>query len=225
MSDNTEDRGLEQRSFTITDVELRAAGDDGMVTLAGYASTFNDPYSVHDRFGAFSETILPGAWENTLSTRASKIHLLVGHGAIPIPLASSRAGSLRLSEDSHGLAFEADINPQRSGLHQDVAYAVESRAMDEMSVGMQIPTGGDRWNDENTQRWISRADLIEISVLSRGANANTTAGVRSEDLLAEIRHLQTMLEAQGANETAERHVVGLMSELARLNKRRYTPIS
>jgi len=219
MSEETviESRGVEERVFTITDVELRG-GDDGLVTLAGYASTFNNPYPVQDRWGQYAETILPGAWSDTVA-RAGNIHLMVAHGGIPIPLASTKAGSLRLAEDSHGLAFESELNPKKSGLHGDVAYAVESRAMDEMSVGMRIPAGGDRWSDSNTERFISQADLIEISVLARGANPNTTAGLRNEDLLAEIRHLQDLLAERGeVTETAERHLAGLRAELF---KRRY----
>ena len=214
-----EARGVEEREYTITEVECRGK-DDGTVTIAGYASTFNDPYHVRDRWGAFNETILPGAWKDTI--QRADIHLLVGHGAIPIPLAATGAGSLRLGEDSHGLEFEADLNPQRSSIHGDVAYAVETGAMRQMSVGMNIPEGGDRWTDGNSERFISRADLVEISVLTRGANSNTSAGLRNEELMAEIRELRDMLSERGeVTDVADRHMQGLLAELSKLNKRRY----
>jgi HK97 family phage prohead protease len=220
-SEPVESRGLEQRAFTLDEVELRA-GKDGLLTLAGYASTFNDPYKVHDRYGSFDETILPGSWDDTLRG-AGNIHLLVAHGAHPVPLASTRAGTLRLDPDSHGLGYEADIVPQRSSIHAEVAFAVERRDMDEMSVGMRIPADGDRWNDAQTERYISRADLIEISVLSRGANPSTSAGIRNEELLAEIRRLETMLDGVETSRAVDRHLAGLTEALARSAKRRYPP--
>lgn len=217
MSDMIE-RGIEQRKFSITDIEVRA-NKNGMVTLAGYASTFNQPYAVRDRWGEFDETVQPGTWTDTIADRSNKIHLLIGHGQNPIPLASNRV-NLRLSEDARGLPWEADLNPTRSQLHGDIAYAVEAGIMDEMSVGMNVVA--DRWNEAQTERSISQADLIEISLVSRGANPNTSAATRSEDILAEIRHLQGMLLERGEQtDTTERHLHGLYEEMARLNRRRY----
>jgi phage head maturation protease len=57
----TEKRGFEERQFAVSEVELRD-GETTAPVLHGYASTFNEPYVVHDKFGQFEETILPGAW-------------------------------------------------------------------------------------------------------------------------------------------------------------------
>lgn len=183
----------EERQFSLAEFEIREQ-PNGNVILAGYASTFNQPYGVRDKYGEFDETILPGAWSRTIANRGSKIHLLVGHGAIPIPLAATRAGTLKLWEDTHGLGYEAELAPRESPLHQDVAYAVRSRAMDEMSVGMRVPEGGDRWNADQSERHISEATLVEISVLPRGANPNTEAMMRGDDIIGEIRRLESMLQ-------------------------------
>ena len=212
--------GREERVYTLEDVEVRGA-DDGKVVLAGYASTFNDPYPVRDQWGAFEETILPGAWSEAI-TKTPTIPLLVGHRVDDIPLAATRAGTLQLAEDTHGLLWTAELNPARSSRHADVVYAVESRAMDEMSVGMRVPPGGDRWSAGNSERWISQANLMEISVLWRGANPHTSAAMRAEeDLLAEIRSLRDQLAEREISETAERHLAGLYVEMARLHKLRY----
>jgi HK97 family phage prohead protease len=185
----TERSGPELRS--ISEFEIRAA-DNGGWTLHGYASTFNDPYSVTDRFGTFTETILPGAWDRSLANRGHKIHLLASHGGLP--LASTNARTMRLETDKRGLAFDAELAPD-SPTAQSVASAVNRGDADEMSVGMNVPKGGDTWANSGDvlERSISEASLLEISVVARGANPNTQAAMREAELLAEIRELQHML--------------------------------
>ncbi len=159
--------GFETRA--ITEMEARQASD-GSWTVAGYASTFNDPYQVRDAHGTFSETILP-------------LHDSLPHG-------STKARNLTLTPDPHGLGYEWKPNPERSD-SMNIARGIADGSIDEMSVGMRIPDGGDAWDGD--QRSISEATLMEISVVARGANPNTEAGVREEQILAEIRKLEGML--------------------------------
>lgn len=216
---------------TISEFEARQQSD-GSWKVGGYASTFNDPYEVHDRFGTFTETILPGTWDRTLAERGHKIQLLESHGGLPF--ASTKAKSLRLSTDSHGLAWDAHLSKD-STRAQDLGVGIRDGYIDEMSVGMKIPASGDSWSQDMNDRHISEASLLEISVVARGANPNTEAAMREQELLAEIRSLRSMMQPAEPvdDETfaatadrfrqeleARRHRLPISKELARLLERR-----
>jgi len=211
-------RGVETRA--ITEMEARQASD-GSWTVGGYASTFNDPYQVRDQYGSFSETILPGAWDRSLQNRGHKIQLLALHDSLPH--GSTKARNLTLTPDAHGLGFEWRPNPERSD-SMNIARGIADQSIDEMSVGMKIPDGGDSWDGD--QRSISEATLMEISIVARGANPNTQAGLREEKILAEIRKLEgilnterteTVSDAEADAEWRIRHI----ENLSRLYKLRF----
>mgnify|MGYP000905395436 CR=1 FL=1 len=84
---------LEHRALP---VELRARGR----RLEGYAATFNTPADIG---GRFVETIARGAFAASLRTKGD-ILALVDHDP-RLVLARTRSGTLRLSEDTRGLAF------------------------------------------------------------------------------------------------------------------------
>jgi len=199
--------------------ELRAVSEfearqqsDGSWKIGGYGSTFNDPYEVHDRFGTFTETILPGTWDRTLSERSHKIQLLASHDGLPY--ASTKAKNLRLGTDAHGLAWEARLSAD-SPRGQDLGVGIRDGYIDEMSVGMRVPKSGDSWNEDMTERQISEASLLEISVVARGANPNTEAAMREQELLAEIRELRSAMGmATAAPEEIDANVDGLRAALA-----------
>ncbi len=189
-----EARAAEARELrSISEFEARQQAD-GSWKVGGYASTFNDPYEVHDRFGTFSETIMPGTWDRTLSERGHKIQLLASHGGLPY--ASTKSKSLRFSTDAHGLLWDWNVgaDSQRS---QDVAVGIRDGYIDEMSVGMRVLKSGDQWNADMTERTVSEASLLEISVVARGANPNTEASMREAELLAEIRELRAAMTPNG----------------------------
>jgi len=80
-------------------IEMRAAGR----RLEGYAAVFNTEAPI----GRFIEVIRPGAFTASLAARAD-IVALVDHDRGRL-LGRTRAGTLRLSEDSRGLAFDLDL--------------------------------------------------------------------------------------------------------------------
>lgn len=80
--------------------ELRAKGRK----LEGYAALFGTEAPIG---GGLVETIVQGAFTSTLSER-SDILALVDHDPTRV-LARTRSGTLRLSEDTRGLAFDLDV--------------------------------------------------------------------------------------------------------------------
>ena len=99
----------EVRRFTAGNLELRA-GDDGMLTFTGYASVFDAPYDMYGGpdAGGWTEVVDPGAFRKTLSEKPD-VQLLVNHE--DLPLARTKSGTMKLSDDNTGLYVEATLDP------------------------------------------------------------------------------------------------------------------
>lgn len=139
---------LEKRFQTM---ELRAKGR----RLEGYAALFGTEAQIG---GGMVETIAPGAFKSTLAQRAD-ILALVDHDPARV-LARTRSGTLRLSEDTHGLSFDLDVPDTQAG--RDVLALAERGDLGGMSFGF---TARDESVDGN-RRELREVDLFEISVVA-----------------------------------------------------------
>ena len=109
--------------------DIRADGE-GM-TFDGYAAVFNSDSNPLPGWG--TERIAPGAFTKTL-TEKRNIRMFLNHNS-DLLLASTRNGSLRLTEDDHGLKVEADLAPTTTG--RDLAILAARGDVDSMSFGFQ----------------------------------------------------------------------------------------
>jgi uncharacterized protein len=158
--------------------ELRAVEDGDGMTFTGYAAVFNSPSEPLP----FIERIAPGAFKRSLKAR-NDIKLLWNHdtGAV---LGSTRAGTLKLEEDSYGLRVTATLPPTTLG--NDVKVLVQRGDVNAMSFGFSVPAGGDSWNADGTERTLKSVRIFEVSVVAYPAYQQTagTATVRSYDAVA-----------------------------------------
>jgi len=170
-------RTREQRIFLVNGLELRDDTDRGTVHLTGYASVFDTPYEVNDLFGSFTETIRSGAFARTI--QQADIRLLVNHDGIP--LARTKSGTLRLSEDNVGLHIDADLDAG-SGAVQDVRSALARGDLDQMSFAFDRESVKDTWSSDYSQRDITEVRLYDVSIVTFPANDAATVALRSEAL-------------------------------------------
>ncbi|OYW88799.1 MAG: primosome assembly protein PriA [Sphingobium sp. 32-64-5] len=140
------DRDLERRRFA----EIRTAGK----RLEGYACLF----AAEARIGDFVETVAPGAFRESLS---GDVLALQDH-AFDKVLGRTQSGTLRLSEDTKGLAFSLDLPDTTPG--RDVLALATRGDLGGMSFGFQLPAGGDTW--DGNRRTLRSVKLLEISVVS-----------------------------------------------------------
>jgi HK97 family phage prohead protease len=155
---------LERRSAPL---EVRAKGR----RIDGYAATFG----VEARLPGVTEVLTPGAFAASLRSN-SDILALFDHDATKI-LARTRSKTLRLSEDSKGLAFDLDIPDTSHG--RDVLALAERGDLGGMSFGFYVSKGGERW--EGDKRTLTAVDLREISVVSSWpAYGETVVNARSK---------------------------------------------
>jgi HK97 family phage prohead protease len=145
--------GIERREAVLHDLEIRAEGD-GM-TLRGYAAVFNSPSQPLP----FIETIEPGAFRASLESK-NDIKLLWNHDT-SVVLGSTRAGTLRLIEDSRGLLVEANLPETQAG--KDAAISIQRGDVTAFSFGFRIPAGGDEWASAS-ERILKRVNVHEVSV-------------------------------------------------------------
>ena len=137
---------LERRAVT----ELRASGR----RLEGYAALFGTEAQI----GSFTETIAPGAFRSAL---AGDVLALLDHNEGQV-LGRTRSGTLRLTEDSKGLAFSLDLPDTQAG--RDVLALAQRDDLGGMSFGFTVPKGGESWQGQ--KRTLRAVGLKEISVVS-----------------------------------------------------------
>lgn len=169
-SERASAKGIVRRAFPVQ-LESRAKpGASGVTTISGYASVVEEPYEMWDFLGAYAEVVRSGAFTKTLS-ETPQVQLLLNHGGLA--MAYTKAGSLRLSEDSTGLHMEADVTSSRSDV-QDMLLALEDGSVDEMSFAFRVTR--QIWSPDYDQRDILEVDLHrgDVSVVNFGANPATT---------------------------------------------------
>jgi uncharacterized protein len=159
-----------------TSIEVREDGD-GM-SFSGYAAVFNSASEPLP----FIERIAPGAFRKSLRSR-NDIKFLWNHDAGEI-LGSTRAGTLTLTEDATGLRVDGTLPNTSRG--RDVAELLRRNDIDSMSFGFSVPQGGDKWNEDGSERTLKSVRLHEVSLVAWPAYTATagTVAVRGLDKIA-----------------------------------------
>jgi HK97 family phage prohead protease len=151
--------------------------EGGGLHFEGYAAVFN---SRSEDLGGFTEVVAPGAFRRSLQSR-NDVKLLFDHNPANV-LASTRAGTMTLSEDSRGLYVTAELAPTTLG--RDLAILLKRSDIDSMSFGFSVIR--DAWNDSGTERTLNSVRLMEVSIVSWPAYRETagTVSVRGLDRIA-----------------------------------------
>jgi HK97 family phage prohead protease len=176
--DNSMTPKVERRIKTDVDFEIRLEPDtkDGM-RFTGYAAVFDSDSEPLP----FTERIVPGAFKRSLKSR-NEIKMFVNHN-MDMVLASTRAKTLRLTEDSKGLLAEAELPDTTYG--RDLSVLMKRGDVHAMSFGFSVPKKGDRWSDDGTTRELLDIRLHEVSIVTGfPAYEATTASVRTLEILA-----------------------------------------
>lgn len=154
--------GLEVRAAA----EMRAIGRK----LEGHAAVFDSPTPI----GNFTEIIRAGAFRASLAKTGRDVLGLVDHDPTRL-LGRTSSGTLRLAEDSRGLAFSLDLPD--TALGRDMLELARRNDLGGMSFGFRVTT--EAW-PLAARRELRAVDLIEISVVQAfAAYASTTVQARS----------------------------------------------
>jgi HK97 family phage prohead protease len=154
------------------DFKTREDGDD--LFIEGYFAVFDSNYQIFD--GA-TESIAPGAFTDEL---AADVRALVNHDDTLV-LGRTRAGTLTLSEDTHGLYGSILVN--RNDQDAMNAYArVQRGDVSQCSFGFRILE--EDFEDRGAEvHWtIKKVKLYEVSICTFPAYTDTNVKARKDDL-------------------------------------------
>jgi uncharacterized protein len=166
---------VEQRFLNMEDFkgEFRLEKRDGKPTMiVGYPAKFN---KLSQRMWGMREVILPGAFKRTLAEGAD-VRGLVNHDENLI-LGRTKAGTMRLKEDSVGLRMEIDAPDTQ--IARDLMTSIDRGDIDQGSFRFRTITDNWRTQDGETLRELVDVDLLDASVVTFPAYEDTSIGVRS----------------------------------------------
>jgi len=170
----------EVRTFSLT--EIRAIDGDKQV-IEGHAAVFG--VKSHDL--GFREIIQPGAFADAVMS--DDVRFLLNHRGLPI--ARTKSGTLRLTEDVKGLAFRAELDPKDPDV-QRLVPKVRRGDLSEMSFafGVRDRDKDEKWYRENGElvRSLLKVQLFDVSAVSFPAYPSTDLNARSyfEQRMAEV---------------------------------------
>lgn len=178
-------------------VELRAKGESKMI--AGHAAVFNQ---LSEDLGGFREQIAPGAFAGAI--QRDDVRALFNHDPNFI-FARTANGTLRLSEDDHGLFFEAD--PTRAQWVEDLLSSIERGDVTQCSFAFR--TIRDEWQmaGPNVVRTLLEVRLYDVSPVTYPAYPQTDVGLRAAlDGLAAFRAAQGQVARAADDDGAEQAI-------------------
>jgi len=191
----------ERRTFTVRDIEARQA-DDGTMRMAGYAAVFNEASVPLP----FIEKIAPGAFRKTLS-ETPDVRLLVNHEGLP--MARTKNGTMRLSEDERGLFFEAELaNTQEA---RDLYTLVERGDVDQMSFAFRVIR--QNWSKDRSERTLTEVSLADgdVSIVTYPAYPATSVEAR-EAIKRAMNEIKAGREITGESLLVLKQIFGDLSE-------------
>jgi len=171
---------LERRMLPGLEMELRERAGRGAI-LAGHAAVTGVFYDMPD----YREMMMPGFCRRTLGEQPDVV-LVANHGYVGsgLPLARTKSnrggsGTLRLSEDSTGLAFEADLDEEDA---ESAAIIRKLRRGDldgQMSFAFTVTQ--EKWNSDSTERRVQQVNLHrgDLSIVNQAANQAAVAALRA----------------------------------------------
>lgn len=166
---------IERRTLAVDGLEVRAEGESQKIV--GHAAVFNrlsDPIR-----GRFKERISPGAFARAISEQQD-VRALVNHDP-SLVLGRTKAGTLRMSEDSTGLLVE--IDPPDTSYSRDLMESIRRGDIDQMSFGFTVvEETWTRGKDGDLDiRELRDVDLFDVSPVTYPAYPDTDVAVRSHE--------------------------------------------
>lgn len=157
-------------------------------TISGHAAVFNQEANIG---GMFREVVAPGAFRDAVGR--DDVRALFNHDPNQV-LGRTKAGTLKLSEDSAGLRYE--ILPPDTQVGRDLVVSIDRGDVSQSSFGFRVVQ--EEWDDSDDMplRTIMAAELFDVSPVTYPAYEGTDVGVRAEqDAAPALRVLKRRKES------------------------------
>ena len=165
---------MEKRQLRSIPTKFETREDGENPTIEGYFAVFNSNYEIAP---GMSESIAPGAFSRTL---ANDVRALINHDTTLV-LGRTKANTLELREDSHGLWGKISINPNDRDA-MNLYERVKRGDVDQCSFGFDLKEQDTEIRDDGAVHWtIKDLDLFEVSCCTFPAYEQTNISARSKE--------------------------------------------
>lgn len=170
--------------------QFRAEDAGNSKTIEGYFAVFGENYEL---WPGATESIAPEAFDGTL---AGDIRALIDHQT-NLVLGRTKAGTLELRTDSHGLWGKVTINENDTDA-MNLYERVKRGDVDQCSFGFDIESEDTDYSDDGSVHWtIRKVRLYEVSVCTFPAYESTSVSARKRDYATiQARETQAWKEKQ-----------------------------
>ena len=165
----------------------------------GYASTFGN-------IDAQNDTIMKGAFEDTLENRSAPVMMLANHNS-SFPIGKW----LDLAEDDNGLYCYGELTPGHS-VASNVYASMKHGAISGLSIGFRPETAEEI---ESGGRRISKINLVEISVVGFPADNDARISIVKSEIeqIESIRDCEALLRDAGFSRSMARTLISQLRPL------------
>ncbi|MBN6186320.1 HK97 family phage prohead protease [Aneurinibacillus sp. BA2021] len=202
-----ENEKFEQRTFTISNIEVRA--EEGASPVVTGDVVMFEQLSVP--LWGFREKVRKGAFEKSL--RKSVVKALWNHNS-DLVLGSTKNRTLKLWEDDMALRFELELPNTTWG--KDAAESIKRGDVDGVSFGFEVVR--DEWNYDDPSdviRTLIEVNLYEISPTPFPAYPDSSVDMRSAKRAFEIfKSTQETKQKQAEAEERTRKFEAMRKRLA-----------
>lgn len=165
---------MEKRQLRSVPTKFKTREDGENPIIEGYFAVFNSNYEIAP---GMSESIAPGAFSRTL---ANDVRALINHDTTLV-LGRTKANTLELREDSHGLWGKISINPNDRDA-MNLYERVKRGDVDQCSFGFDLKEQDTEIRDDGAVHWtIKDLDLFEVSCCTFPAYEQTNISARSKE--------------------------------------------
>ena len=165
---------MEKRQLRSVPTRFETREDGETPTIEGYFAVFNSNYEIAP---GMSESIAPGAFSRTLS---NDVRALINHDTTLV-LGRTKANTLELREDSHGLWGKISINPNDRDA-MNLYERVKRGDVDQCSFGFDLREQDTEILENGDVHWTIRdLDLFEVSCCTFPAYEQTNISARSKE--------------------------------------------
>lgn len=183
-------RDVYQRRALISPTKFNTREDGEALYIEGYFAVFNSTYEI---WNDATESIAPGAFTETL--KDADVRALINHDT-RLVLGRTKAETLELREDDHGLWGRVLINPNDQDA-MNLYERVKRGDVDQCSFGFEIIREETEISDDGSIHWtIREVKLYEVSVCTFPAYEETEVSARQRD--AEVVRKQRREQANEA---------------------------
>lgn len=170
---------MEKKALAFEATQFKLEGDDS--TFSGYASTFGN-------VDGGGDTILKGAYKETLKTHGMP-KMFFNHDQYAVPIGKW----VKAVEDDYGLLLTGEFTPGNT-MAEQVRAALKHATVDSLSIGYALKAGD--FQETATGRTIKRvARLAETSIVTFPMDSHAKVDLASvKSFTAELEQVATIRE-------------------------------